>query len=463
MLSTTSNRALLLATLALLSTLLGCNDGPRPPFRIEVVNAQGQSPILGAALGHLDVTVTQGSDVRRARADLLNGTFQLDLAIPSYTAYTNIDVELVRDGVTMYGSTANMVPLGIGYARVPVVAAGTCERIATQQLGTPRASHAVVMSDFTAVAVGGIRGDGAPTQVVETWRAPQLTSIDANLASLTLAQAVGRVRALTFYQVPRVLVVASSRVSILDLNAAPSPSADLVPTGLHAGAGDPSALVDLITGGVLLVGPGTNASWITLERAVTSSVLPEARDQSTGTLLATSHILVAGGNADGNSLGGLIPLDAADRNNVVSFGPTDARRGGWLAPSPDRRSALYVGSRDATDTLTPETFLITGCPGACTVRPGPMWNEARENATFVDGPDGTTWILGGLESAASVSTVERIDWDGATPRFTTSGALNTPRESAAAVHLAGGMILISGGRNGATMLSDFELCAPSSR
>ena len=288
--------------------------------------------------------------------------------------------------------------------------------------------------------------------------------MDANLASTALAQAVGRVRALTFFQVPRVLVVASSRVSILDLTqAAPSPATDLVPAGLHAGAGEQSALVDLITLGAALVGPGLNVSWVAIDRAVTSSVLPDSRDQSTGTLLATSHILVAGGNADGNSLGGLIPVDAADRNNVVSFGPTDARRGGWLAPSPDRRSALYVGSRDGTDTLTPETFLITGCPAACTVTPGPMWNAARENAAFVDGPGGTTWILGGLEGAASVSTVERIEWDGATPRFTTSGALNTPRESAAAVHLAGGMILISGGRNGATMLSDFELCAPASR
>ncbi len=462
MLSITPQRALL-TTLALTSTLLGCNDGPRPAFRIEVVNAQGQSPILGAAMGRLDVTVTQGSDVRQARADLLNGTFQLDLPVPSYTAFTNIDVELVRDGVTMYGSSANMVPLVIGYARIPVVAAGTCERVATQQLTTPRASHAVVMSDFTMVAVGGVRGDGAPTQVVETWRAPQLTAIDANLASLTLAQAVGRVRAVTFYQVPRVLVVASSRVSILDLTAAPSPSADVVPTGLHVGAGDGSAIVDLITGGAVLVGPGANASWIALDRRVTSSVLPQGRDQAVGALLATGHVLVVGGNADGNALGGVIPVDSAERNNVVSFGPTDARRGGWLAPSPDRRSALYVGSRDGTDTLTPETFLITGCPAACTVTPGPMWNEARENATFVDDPDGTTWILGGLEGAASVSTVERIEWDGAVPRFTTSGALNTPRESAAALHLAGGMILISGGRNGTTMLSDFELCAPASR
>lgn len=467
MLSTPSKRALF-TTFALTSTLLGCSDGPRPAFRIEVVNAQGQSPILGVATGRIDVTVTQRTDrdvEERRSATIEGGTFQLEVPVSNYASLTHIDIDLLRDGALLYGSTVEFSPLYYGFIRIVMVPAGTCETVSTQALATPRAGHAMLTLGDLTFGIGGVRADGAPIQSIEGWGTAQLTNVLANQAPDQLDQAEPQVRAvpLDFYSA----LIAGSRFSIYDKNPE-LPAAELnVPlAGVHEGAGEFSALADLGTNfGVAIIG-GVSApsiSWV-LSRTVTTSALPQPRREATAMRLASgSELLVVGGNDDGNALGAIVPTSAGLRNNVVSFGPTDARRGGWLAASPDRRSALYIGSRDGTDTLTPETFLITGCPTACTVTPGPMWNEARENATFVDDPDGTTWILGGLEGAASVSTVERIEWDGAVPRFTTSGALRTPRESAAAVHLAGGMILISGGRNGATMLSDFELCAPSSR
>lgn len=465
--STTSKRALL-ATFALASTLLGCNNTARPPFRIEVVNAQGQSPILGAASGRISVAVSQHNQaVRTAQADLIGGTFQLDLPVNDFVNLTHIDVTLVRDGETLYGSTAEFFPTQFGFIRTVVVPAGTCARVGTQTLATPRAGHALASIIQLTVGIGGVRGDGTPTQAVERWWTPQLTATEGNDTPLTLDQAIGNTRAVTL-DLGHVLVV-GSRVSVLNVSSAGVAPADVdvALDGLHAGAGERSGLIDRGADfGVVLVGGASSASvsWVSVDRNVQTSALPQPRVEPVGMRLSGgAELLIVGGNGEGNPLAAVIPTVVAERNNVTSFGPTNARHGGWLAPSPDRRSALYIGSYDGTDTLTPETFLITGCPAACTVAPGPMWNEARENATFVDGPDGTTWILGGLDGTASVATVERIVWDGATPRFVASGALNTPRESAAAVHLAGGMILISGGRNGSTMLGDFELCAPSSR
>jgi len=413
------------------------------------------------------VTVTQRTDrdvEERRSATIEGGMFQLDVPLSDYVSLTHIDIDLLRDGARLYGSTVDFSPFDYGFVRVVVVPAGTCETVSTQALATPRAGHAMVTLDHWTFGVGGVRGDGAPIQTVETWRTAQLTHVMANVAATQLDQAEPQVRAipLDFYRA----LVAGSRFSVLDLTPR-TPAADFnVPlAGVHEGAGELSALADLGSNfGVAIVGgvSTSNISWV-LGRAVTTSEMPQPRREATAMRLASGNeVLVIGGNDEGSTLGAVVPRTEGLRNNVVSFGPTNARRGGWLAPSSNRRSALYVGSRDDTGTVTPETFLITGCPAACVVVPGPMWNGARENATFVDGPDGT-WILGGLEGAASVSTVERIEWDDATPRFTTSGALNTPRESAAAVHLAGGMILVSGGRNGTTMLSDFELCAPSSR
>ena len=465
-LSSTSTRTLI-ATFALTSTLLGCNNTARPPFRIEVVNAQGQSPILGAASGRLSVSVSQiGEMTRTSSTDLAGGTFQLDLPVGNYTSLTRIDATLVRDGLTMYGSTAEFPPLQYPFIRLLMVPAGTCERVATQSLVVPRAGHAMTSLTHLTMGIGGARGDGTPTQSIEGWWTPQLTDIDGNDTSRTLDQAIARPRAVTLTDT-RILVVGPT-ASILDVSSSVTPTDfDMPLTGLHAGAGELSALVSrgLNAGAVLIGGDASaNVSWVAVDRSVQTSPLPEPRTSPVGMRLSTpDEILAVGGNTEGNPLGAVIPTALGVRMNVRSFGPTNARHGGWLAPSADRRSALYIGSRDGTGTLTPETFLITGCPAECSVTPGPMWNDARENATFVDGPDGTTWILGGLEGTASLATVERIVWDGATPRIAPAGALNTPRESAAAVHLAGGMILISGGRNGATMLSDFELCAPASR
>jgi hypothetical protein len=452
---------LLLAPLALAA---GCDDASRAPFSIEVVTAAGTNPVAGATTGRLHVLVAQdGQPTRDQAVDLSGGTFQLDVTIASYGTPTRLGVELVRDGVTSLGAVPTFAPLGFAFVRVPVVPVGTCATVATQRLATPRARAAVASIDALVAVVGGLAGDGTAAPGIERFWSPQLTASEGSGSVHPSAFPAGPARALRFAGQPRLLVL-SSGASVVDFGGdATEPVSTL--TGLHAGAGEASALVDLVASGVAIVGGDDAAaiSWVGVDRSVQTSALPTARADAAATRWGASEgILIAGGNAEGEPVLVYVPAGAAAREDVVTFElpgtPGRASRGGALLRSPDGAAALYLGALDAAGVVSTETWVVRGCPRACEVEPGPSWPEAREGFAVVETSTGA-WIVGGREGATPSARVERIVWSAGTPVLEPS-SLVTARDEAAVTALAGGMVLVVGGRGAERALESFELCAP---
>lgn len=462
-------RASLVAPITLASTLAlaaGCDDASRAPFSIEVVTAGGTNPVAGATTGRLHVLVAQdGQPTRDQAVDLSGGTFQLDVTIASYGAPTRLGVELVRDGVTSLGAVPTFAPLGFGFVRVPVVPAGSCATVATQRLATPRARAAVVSVDALLAVVGGVGSDGTAASSVERFWSPQLTASDGSGPLLSGSLAPGAARALRFAGQPRMLVLGPSGASILDFGGdTTEPIASL--GGLHAGAGEASALVDLVASGMAVVGglDAASVSWIGVDRSVQQSELPAPRAGAAAASWGASEgLLVAGGNADGEPTFAYVPAAVAARSDVLGFdlpGGSAPLRGGVVLRSPDGASALYLGAIDELGAVSTETWLVRGCPRACAVEPGPAWPDAREG--FAVAPTSTgAWLVGGRVRGAPSARVERIVWSAGEPSIEAT-SLVTARDDAAVTPLAGGMILVVGGRGAERALESFELCAPAS-
>lgn len=463
-----SDLAVVLATVA---SLAGCDESGRAPFSVEVVTAAGGNPVAGATTGRLRVLVAQdGQPTREQAVDLSGGTFQLDVAIASYGIPTRLGAELVRDGATSLGAVPTFAPLGFGFVRVPVVPAGTCATVAAQRLATPRAEAAVVAVDALVAVVGGVASDGAAVSGIERFWSPQLTASEGSGPTHPRAFAEGPVRAMRFAGQPRILVVSGRRAVVLDFGG--DVTDDMIDSVLatHAGTGAASALVDLGALGLAIVGgsDGPNAvptiSWVGIDRSVQTSALPHARAGAAATSWGASEaILVAGGQGPGEPSFAFVPAAVAAREDVVGFElptpPPSPLRGGVLLRAPDGRSALWVGATDETGAASARTWLVRGCPSACEVVAGPDWPAPRTRFAAVVTSAGA-WIVGGREAGAPSARVERVTWTGSEPSFAPT-TLGSAREDAAVTELAGGMLLVVGGRGPGGVVDGFELCAPS--
>ncbi|MBN8614294.1 MAG: hypothetical protein J0L92_27085 [Deltaproteobacteria bacterium] len=458
-----------LPAIAAIATLsAGCDDN-RAPFSIEIVTAAGTDPVAGAGTGRLRVLVAQdGQPTRDQGVDLVGGTFQLDVAIADFGVPTRIGVELVRDGVTSIGALPSFAPVGFPFVRVPVVPRGTCATLAPQRFATARVGHALVTVDALVLVIGGLDGTATPAPVVERFTTHLLTADEGSIAALRDEVEVGRARALRLASTSHVLVISSASAVDLNLTQGATPVRTTV-MGLPAGAGERSAIVDLSGNGVALVGGASGAdgldviSWVTIDRAVTTSALPTARRDAAATSWGSAEgVLVAGGNATGDATFLFVPTALATRENVIAFGleGEEARvlRGGALVRSPEGTAALLVGAIDESGEVTDETFLVTGCPSACTVAEGPTWAHPRTGFAFTQ-TGGGAWIVGGRDASGIVAEAERITWTGTTPTLTPL-RLAAAREDAAITPIAGGLVLVGGGRDASGVRDDLELCAP---
>jgi len=459
------------ALAALLLAVAGCNEGARAPFSIELVTPGAGNPVAGASTGRLRVLVAQdGQPTRDQGVDLLGGTFQLDVAIASYGVPTRIGAELVTDGVTSIGAVPSFAPIGFGFVRIPVARVGTCASLATQRLATPRSGAALVSVEALLAVVGGLGTGATPASAVERFWAPLLTASEGSGPDLGVDLSVGAARAVRFLGQERVLVVSSTRTFVLDFEP-DSGSVIVELTGLHDGVGAGSAIADLGMSGLALVGGarGSDAvasvSWLNVDQSVTTSALPSGRRDARAVAWSASEgVLVAGGNEPGEPTFLYVPATAASRESTLAFGPEDeptlALRGGALLRSADGSAALYVGGLDESGVVTRETWLVTGCPADCTVTAGPAWEAPRERMAVAQ-TSTAGWLVGGRDASGPSARVERVVFRGTTASLETA-SLATAREDAAITPLAGGLVLIAGGRGADRALDEFELCAPSS-
>jgi hypothetical protein len=126
-----------------------------------------------------------------------------------------------------------------------------------------------------------------------------------------------------------------------------------------------------------------------------------------------------------------------------------------------------LGGEDATGQPVSETTIVTGCPDACTVAPGPVWERARLAPAIAE-TDRSTFLLGGTSidptshGSMASAAVDEIVIVGDTVSFETFGDLDRPRARATAVHLASGLVLVVGGVGPEGVgLTTFTLCWPN--
>ena len=112
-------------------------------------------------------------------------------------------------------------------------------------------------------------------------------------------------------------------------------------------------------------------------------------------------------------------------------------------------SAAGVSSAPATLTVTPG-FLLTG-----------NMVVARSDATATLLNDGTVLIAGGVQTGTYLSESEI--YNPATGTFTATGSLNTARDLASATLLNDGEVLIAGGQNSSGLLASAELYDPGTK
>lgn len=129
--------------------------------------------------------------------------------------------------------------------------------------------------------------------------------------------------------------------------------------------------------------------------------------------------------------------------------------GGWIAVSPSRQTFLAIGGSGS------ETTIFRGCP-ACVGEPGPMWTRARAGASAVQTAAGALWIVGGDDSALIDRVVWRDEgWREVPEIIEETFTLTTPRDGAAVVEHASGVVTIIGGENTVSgMLDTVEVCTP---
>lgn len=457
-----------LASCALAALGAGCDES-REPFAIEIVTAAGTDPVAGASSGRLRVLVAQdGQPTRDQGVDLVGGTFQLDVTIADFVSPTRIGVELVRDGVTSVGAVPSFSPIGFPFVSIPVVPRGTCETLGPQRLATGRVGATLVTVDALILLVGGLDGTATPVAEVERFTTQLLGADAGSIPALNEDAAVGRARGVRLVSTEHAIVVSAARTVDVNLSNGASPVVSEL-MGLHGGTGERSAIVDLSGNGIALVG-GADAdagvariSWITIDRTVTSSTLPNTRRDAAATSWGSAEgVLVAGGNASAEPTFLFVPSAIAMRESVRSFDVVgdEARvlRGGALVRSPEGNAALYLGAIDETGEPTDETWIVTGCPASCTASEGPVWAHPRSGFAFAQTVAGG-WLVGGRDASGTVAFADRITWSGTTPTITPA-LLHDAREDAAITPIAGGLVLVGGGRDAAGVRADFELCAP---
>jgi hypothetical protein len=134
------------------------------------------------------------------------------------------------------------------------------------------------------------------------------------------------------------------------------------------------------------------------------------------------------------------------------------RMGGAAAQRGDGQVLVVGGGGSGPPLASTEIYN----PRTGSFRAGPAMGAARYAPVAAPLPDGRVLVAGG--SSADGSTVVHASaeiYDPATGGFASTGSMGTPRESAAAVALPDGRILVAGGQNTNGVLDSTEIFDPA--
>jgi hypothetical protein len=463
-----------LAALAVCAALPGCESRRADALVVQIIAPDETNPTAGRGPGTLRVRVDQNGVVRTAEAEVRGETFDLVMPIASYVAPARIQAELELERGLSIGAVPFFLPIAAGFVRVVVGAPGTCAGLVEPRLADPRIDAALVGVDANLLLVGGttaLEGGighdriGVLGAIHLTWEGGYSEDILDRFTAPLRATRAARLGA-----TDRILAISETRTDavIYDLGLHAAPRETSVP--LHPGAGAGSALADLGAEGIAIVGGGTEdapasaITWIDVRGTATTTALaiPRARPAA---IRIGEGIVIAGGQSEGAPLFEYARL--RDRGVPIAGTEGPTRRAPILVRDPSARTALLLGGADASGLPDTRTWLVTGCPAACSVVEGPAWERARLSPAIAE-TGRSTFLLGGTavdplsRTLGPSAAVDEVVIVGGAISLETFGDLDRPRERAAAAHLESGVVVVVGGRvEGGGGASTITLCWPN--
>lgn len=450
----------------------GCGGagGPSNVLIIELIDSRGRNAAEQVSAGELEVTViARGASPATARGRVADGTFDLSLPLGDETAPSRILARLVEDGLaTRAGALPEVRPAGELPARLVMGPPDSCAELNLRnqagsgrfELDPPLVELSMISWDEgLALIFGGTADNGKASSSPTFLELMGLSAVD--LGADNVRGALGPSVATRLG--PRAaLFVSDERAALLHGDARLEPF-ESGAVQVHRGAGRRSALVYAPEHGAALIAGSNTArvTWFDRDGVPDADTeLAVARSDPAAAWLAGPGVLVAGGARVGEPVAEW--LRPRDRAVPLALEGVPSHRGGWIAPSPDRRSALYAGMRDERGEVQRATWVISACETLCSASPGPDWVHARTDAALARTEAGTTWLIGGASPTGDVlARVETVQWMRGVPSFVPAGPLAMARAGASAVEHASGVVLVAGGRGAGGLLASFELCFPA--
>lgn len=458
-------RLSLLSLLALVA-LSACEGTSYAPPIVQLVDGNGTHPFRGMD-GVLQLTIAQEGEAPEMEIEEIRaGDFLVDVQIADYELRTEVQATIIPDGTSpeLIGATTIYRPINFGNGiRIVMGPRATCVALTEPRLSGARILPGLAFADDegTLLQIGGARS-GAAVSSIEVFYAPLLT-VDLDPPSTDpLEVGFGRTLLRRLAGTRLFFAVDETHAIVYDTTAT-TPAADRVSRAmLHGGSGLDSAVTDLGTRGIAVVG---GLSGVDRSRDVTVVRDRSTFDRLDGNLMVgrsgasavpfSGGMLVAGGQADGAPLFEWTPLGAP--GTPSAFGDTAARSDGVLVV--DGNTAFYYLGRDDEGALVESSWIITGCPTTCTATAGPLAPSPRFDPATAARAEATV-VLGGEGSSGPSRAVEEIVITGADVSIVPMGDLTEPRADTTALAVGGGMVLVAGGRGADRELDSMELCFP---
>jgi len=427
-----------------------CSSSPPPlVLDVRVITPAGQNPVAGGGFDTATIHIREGDGTpRELTAAVVGGSFDFAVSFSELDPKLALGLELSGPASRLIGAPPLFRPaISGGSLVIPMGAPGGCESVAGVALDTERADLGFARVGTFALAIGG--RTNAPAEA--DGRYLDLLLLDAQ-RPLDLGVEIGPARAQAYAE-DAILVLGEAQTLLL--------AADVLPVSLHAGAGPDSGVADRPGGGLVVVGggssdsPAAGISYVDMLGSIERlSELPTPRHRPAAARVG-EEVWVAGGAAGPAALVEAVSPGAAPRALVEDQGD-GVRLGAALFVDPVGPRALLIGGVDAAGLPRTQTWLIS-CEGACSVTPGPIWEQARSGVVYV--PEARL-LLGGDGPGGPSAIVESVTFDTEGARIESAGRLAHARSHAAALRLASGLIWVVGGEDEAGLRRDAELCFP---
>jgi hypothetical protein len=456
----------------LFALLAGCDGGGTASrFSMRMIGPDGADVIAPIESGTLSVRVRQSDRLIACggdpcEAEIRDGDVSLDVSLESFDELTQAHAEITGDAV-LIGATPAFQPYGEGIDVVHQVLIVMSEAPQCRTIGlegivhaeiprlSPGRAHAAALVRRSLVLIAGGEGEDEIEQVD---RFDQLTFDGDTLPTWNEGE-IGPARGIAFSE-DRQLAVGDLSSWLFELQMNGPPVARAI--SLHAGAGSRSALVGLDSDGAAVIAgeASSEITWVLVNGTPdVSTSLAVARTAPAAALVA-GGIAVIGGHAEGEAGLELVPRRG---NGVAQPGDLPRGTGGHLFASPDGSAAIWIGFALADGSPSADTFVIRDCADTCTIEPGPRWEGARTDATFVETSAGDLWIMGGDQAGTPTNLVDLVRWEVGQPSIEPGPMLTAARSGAVGFEHASGIVTIGGGRGtDVAYLDDFELCFPPS-